>query len=395
MKRFQKILSLALSGSLAVGILGGAALALDFPDAGQIVHAAAVEELVELKIINGKDDGRFDPYGKLSRAEMAKMASVILTAGGIGETGAPSFTDTYGHWAKAYIGQCAAQGLISGRGDGTFDPDGVLTGSAAAKILLGMLGYGAEAEGLVGIEWQKNTDALAVSTGLYEELDGLDSSAALDRDGAAQMICNALNAQRVSYVGDAAQPQGSLRQWAFGEEAASKPPEELPTEKLLPPEGEPTELFAALEEYTFRFSSDNGDGGTELYFSEDGTFYGEYQASEENGKIVKGCLFSGETANVERVDEYTYALRLTQLWLAAEPGQESEEDGVRYITTEPLGIEEGKTYHLYLPGHPVDTLPAGYREAANDLRGAKTMPSYGLYNVEDGQGAFDAVPTED
>lgn len=395
MKHLQKALSFVLTGSLAAGAMGGTALALDFPDAGQIAHTAAVEELVELGIINGKDDGRFDPHGKLSRAEMAKMAAVILAAGGITDSAAPSYTDTYGHWAEPYIGQCAAQGLISGRGDGTFGPDDVLTGSAAAKILLGMLGYGAETEGLVGAEWQKNTDALATSVGLYEELDGLNSSAALNRDGAAQMICNALNAQQVTYAGDLTQPQGSLQQWAFGKEKTDPKPTEKSAEKPLQPEGDPAGLFAALEEYSFLFSTDNGAGSTELYFSADGTFYGEYRASEEDGKVLKDCLFSGETANVERVDEHTYALCLTQLWLAAEPGQESEEDGIRYITTEPAGIEEGKTYHLYLPGHPVDTLPTGYREEANSLYGAKTMPSYGLYNVDGGRGIFEAVSTED
>ena len=51
----------------------------------------------------------------------------------------PTFSDVRGTnaaWAEGYIESCVAQGIISGVGGGRFSPNGNVTGSQLAKMLL-------------------------------------------------------------------------------------------------------------------------------------------------------------------------------------------------------------------------------------------------------------------
>lgn len=63
-------------------------------------------------------------------------------------------------------------------------------------MLLVTLGYGAKVYGLTGANWEINTNVLANTVKLYENLD-IKASAGLTRDNAAQMIFNALNSDMV------------------------------------------------------------------------------------------------------------------------------------------------------------------------------------------------------
>ena len=84
-------------------------------------------------------------------------------------------------------------------GGGRFSPNGNVTGSQLAKMLLVSLGYNANTEGFVGNAWATNVNVVASQKGLYEGLESMDASAAITRDNAAQMVWNALNAYEVEY----------------------------------------------------------------------------------------------------------------------------------------------------------------------------------------------------
>ena len=114
----------------------------------------------------------------------------------------PTFSDVRGTnaaWAEGYIESCVAQGIISGVGGGRFSPNGNVTGTQLAKMLLVSLGYNANTEGFVGNAWATNVNVRASQKGLYEGLESMDTSAAITRDNAAQMVWNAMNAYEVEY----------------------------------------------------------------------------------------------------------------------------------------------------------------------------------------------------
>ena len=202
MKNLKRVLSLALSGIMLVGMMAvsaGAVNAEDFTDADEITHTEAVSISTALKIIDGKEDGSFDPNGFVTRSQMAKMITRAMFGGDdpvLGLPGTPTFTDIKGRWDETYIEYCANNTIINGRGDGTFDPEGNVTGTEAAKMLLTALGYKADIYGLVGPDWAITTNSIANQTkvALYGGLKGLDPSQPFTRDQVAQMIYNALNA---------------------------------------------------------------------------------------------------------------------------------------------------------------------------------------------------------
>ena len=202
MRNLKRALSLVMAMAMLIGMMtigASAVSASDFTDADEIVNTEAVSVLTTLNVINGKEDGSyFDPTGIVTRAEMAKMITVALHGGEepvLGTKTNPSYSDIKGHWAESYIEYCTSVGIISGRGNGKFDPAATVTVAEAAKMLLTALGYDAAVFGLTGSDWQVKTDVQANNAKLYEGLPAsVTTSDALTRDNAAQMIYNTLDA---------------------------------------------------------------------------------------------------------------------------------------------------------------------------------------------------------
>ena len=63
---------------------------------------------------------------------LALMVSVVMTI----PAAAVSFTDTQGHWAEATILELAEQGIINGKGEGIYDPQGTVTRAEFMKLLV-------------------------------------------------------------------------------------------------------------------------------------------------------------------------------------------------------------------------------------------------------------------
>ena len=205
MRNLKRALSLALAlvMVLSMMVVGASAVSADdFSDSADIVNKEAVTVLATLGVITGNDDGSYAPADTISRAEMSTIICRVLNGGKnpvLGEAVSNSYTDTTSHWAKNYIEYCTTLGIVAGKGDGTFDPEGDVTVAEAAKMVLVALGYNADVEGYVGGNWQINTDARANPLGLYDGLDYVNTSAALTRDNAAQMLYNALDCKMVMY----------------------------------------------------------------------------------------------------------------------------------------------------------------------------------------------------
>ncbi len=205
MRNLKRALSLALAlvMVLSMMVVGAGAVSVDdFTDADEIVNKEAVTVLATLGVITGNDDGSYAPTDTISRAEMSTIICRVLNGGKdpvLGESVTNTYTDTASHWAKNYIEYCTTLGIIAGKGDGTFDPEGDVTVAEAAKMVLVALGYNAAMEGYTGANWQINVDARANPIGLYEDLSYTTTNAPLTRDNAAQMLYNALDCDMVRY----------------------------------------------------------------------------------------------------------------------------------------------------------------------------------------------------
>lgn len=173
-----------------------------YKDQAGIQHTEAVNKLTELIIINGKGDGYFDPTGYITRAEFCKMICIALNGGHnpqLRPKESPSYRDIKGHWAEAYIEYHSALAIVSGCGNGLFEPNATITGEQAAKMMLGVAGYDPSFFKFTGANWAHYVNTRATEAGLYKDLQ-IDYSAPLSRDAAAQLLYNGIIAPSVQYT---------------------------------------------------------------------------------------------------------------------------------------------------------------------------------------------------
>ncbi len=141
-----------------------------------------------------------------------------------------------------------------------------------------------------------------------------------------------------------------------------------------------------------------GAWATNLTLSQDGSFRGHYHDTNM-GDIGDGhpngteytCDFSGRFQDVQQINDYTYRMLLDSME-ADEPGRRWIEDGVLYITAEPVGMDGGKSFLLYTPDAPLDQLPEDlifWRHLRYvDKEGTNRLGVFALYNEESGYGFF-------
>ena len=189
----KKVLALVLAFACAFTTFAGAA----FTDAADINadNADAVELLTALNIIEGYEDGSFQPEGTVTRAEMAKMIFTIRNGGNDDasayETVTTSFTDINGHWAAGYIKYLQNTGIVAGKSAYIFDPDSTVTTAEAMKMALVLSGYRADKAGLTGTAWQNNTISQATTVGLTKDVFSAVAEGCTRQD-AAQILSNTL-----------------------------------------------------------------------------------------------------------------------------------------------------------------------------------------------------------
>lgn len=151
--------------------------------------------------------------------------------------------------------------------------------------------------------------------------------------------------------------------------------------------------FSELSRYQFVFSSGAGAWQTILNINEDGSFKGYYSDSDmgdtgegyPNG-INYSSTFEGKFTTPKKINDYTYSMTIESMKLEKEVGSEEIMDGIKYIYSEPYGLDGAKEIYIYTTKAPLKELPEGFRSwvGYTDLSNAKEeyLPFYGLYNVE-------------
>ncbi len=177
--------------------------------------------------------------------------------------------------------------------------------------------------------------------------------------------------------------------------------EEETSEAVRLEDEEDTLAFPAGMPSEFMFSSGAGGWSTDLRIQPSGYFVGTYLDSDmgtsdedyPNGTVYY-CYFGGNLEVVQKLDDYSYALKLASL--EVEKGKEYIEDGVRYVPSEPYGMEKGKNYILYLPDTPLEELSEEFLmwwPGRYDMQEQEhtTLGYYGLYNQDMEYGFFGEV----
>ena len=203
----KKFLSLVLALVMTMSLVTVSAGAKDFGDSADLsgeAYEEAVNVMSEMGIIDGYSDGDFRPQGTLTRQAAAKIIACMMlgktTAESLGTQAAPFKDVPVGSTFAGYIAYCVESGLIDGYADGTFRPQGTLTGFAFLKMLLTALGYDSAIEGYTGPNWTVNVMGRATQIGLTDGNDEFVGNRAATREEACLYAVNALQATLVEYA---------------------------------------------------------------------------------------------------------------------------------------------------------------------------------------------------
>ena len=199
----KKFLSLVLALVMTMSLVTVSAGAKDFTDDGEITYKEAVDVISGIGVVDGYSDGDFRPDDVLTRGAAAKIiCNLILgptTASALSAGTAPFKDVPVTNTFAGYITYCSQQGIISGYADGTFRPQGTLSGNAFMKMLLGALGYDGSIENYTGPNWQVSVIKQASGIGLVDGNDEFLGSKAVTRQEAALYAFNMLQATMVEY----------------------------------------------------------------------------------------------------------------------------------------------------------------------------------------------------
>ncbi|NOV01053.1 S-layer homology domain-containing protein [Paenibacillus planticolens] len=99
----------------------------------------AIEKLANLGIVNGYEDSSFRPDETISRAEMVTLISRIVNMRTLHKESTSSFADIGSSFAKEQINEAVKAGIINGSGDGNFHPDMPSTRAEALTVIMNVL----------------------------------------------------------------------------------------------------------------------------------------------------------------------------------------------------------------------------------------------------------------
>ncbi len=151
---------------------------------------AAVNVLAGLGIVEGREEGKYEPNGSLTRAE---MATIILRAMNMeeGAQGQAIFEDVpASHWAYANVAAAYQLGIINGMSATIFAPDAPVTDEQAVKMVVAALGYGVQAEAAGGYPSGYLSKAAQLDI-----LKNIKVEGEMNRGDMAILLYNALNTQ--------------------------------------------------------------------------------------------------------------------------------------------------------------------------------------------------------
>ena len=212
MRNLTKVLAMVLALSMIVGVI---AFAKTYPDVDSSAnYAEAVNVISDLGLAVGDENGNFNADKTLTRAEGTTFVLRLLGLEEAAKAAAGTATDfsdvPADHWASGYVSVAAANGIVSGMGDGTFAPNAELTYAQIVRMLVSALGY----EPLVSElgEWPNNYMSAASQIKLTTGIPGRANDS-VTRGTTARLIYAALTIPKMEKSGI-----GVNATWAAGDQ---------------------------------------------------------------------------------------------------------------------------------------------------------------------------------
>lgn len=191
MNLFKKLTAMLLSVAIMTGITAVSTYAATYKDVDSSkYYAGAVEALSTYGIVSGYA-GYFSPENNVTRAEFAKMITLVsgLEDEVYSKAGTRRFDDVpLSHWGNGYINTAADNKLIVGYPNGLFMPEKKITFAEAVTVILRAMNYTTRE---LGDNWPYAYMVKAKGLGLTEGI-GIGDNSFISRGDLAVVINRAL-----------------------------------------------------------------------------------------------------------------------------------------------------------------------------------------------------------
>lgn len=273
--KLRKVLSLIM----AIAMIMTASSAFAFNDVTVDDDAyEAITGLSALNIINGYEDGSFQPEGKITRAEFATIIMRTLGMDVSSKTNTVFEDVTSEHWASGAIQQAYGAGIVNGRTATIFDPEAEVTYEEAVKMIVCAMGYQKKAESMV----KEGQNPYPTAYNLIANQKGITSGVEKTAGGAsratvAELVWNAL-------------PVNLMDQTSYGSDVSF---EEIKDQSLLYTKLNAVLIDAKVEEISLD-PEDDKVNFKDVELDDVAEKAGDYTASDFEGGIDKGaCDLAG------------------------------------------------------------------------------------------------------
>lgn len=199
MTKLKKFFAAVLAAATVFTLSAAPVQAGYFPDVADPEESRAADTLAALGVVSGNENGDFMPGEALTRVAFCKMAIEIMGKGdqAKAQMNRTIFTDVPGtHWGRGYVNLAATMvvdessnaRLMTGVGNGKFEPNRNISYQEAVTLILRILGYASEAAS----SWPYGAIRTASELGLDEGLNIVTNSAAITRGQAARLFTRML-----------------------------------------------------------------------------------------------------------------------------------------------------------------------------------------------------------
>lgn len=199
----KKFISILVTVMLLISQLSCLAATSDtFKDIEESSHKRAIEVLYNLNLVNGDENGNFNPDKEITRVEFLAMVIRMIgqeaSAKALATEALPFADVSEDHWGRGYIYFAYKMGIANGMSDNEFGPGLKVTYNQAIKMIVSSLGYGVVAEKKGG--WPVGYLSQAVTLDLTNGVSSKERE--LKREEVARLILNGVTVPMRELIND-------------------------------------------------------------------------------------------------------------------------------------------------------------------------------------------------
>lgn len=186
--KLKRIVAMILLTLLILPMLTSNTYAVEYSDVLSEDTREILKILSIYGLMEGHDSQSFRPGNCVTKAEMAKIATVLLGYDEYTKDLESSYSDMKGHWAERFVDLIDELGILKGNDDNTYEPNKYITYTESIIVVLKVLGYNDSDISNNSIDSYMK---LAKDLGLLKNINN-PSTLYITRESLAHLIYNAL-----------------------------------------------------------------------------------------------------------------------------------------------------------------------------------------------------------